>query len=83
MLSQPPESSRSIVGSMLLLSPTVGHYETLLIHGLIPGTGLEPVRPCGQEILSLLCLPVPPSRQQSGEGNRTPVHGLKTRCPNR
>ena len=27
---------------------------------LVPGAGLEPARPCEREILSLLCLPIPP-----------------------
>ena len=26
---------------------------------MVPETGLEPVRPLGQQILSLLCLPIP------------------------
>ena len=30
---------------------------------LVPGTGLEPVRPCGPSILSALCLPVSPPGQ--------------------
>ena len=29
---------------------------------LVPRTGLEPVRPCGQRILSPSCLPIPPPR---------------------
>ena len=28
----------------------------------VPGTGIEPVRDCSHKILSLACLPVPPSR---------------------
>ena len=28
----------------------------------VPGVGLEPTRPEGHEILSLACLPIPPSR---------------------
>ena len=28
--------------------------------GLVPPTGIEPVQPCGREILSLLRLPIPP-----------------------
>ena len=27
---------------------------------MVPGAGLEPARPFGQEILSLQCLPIPP-----------------------
>jgi hypothetical protein len=27
---------------------------------MVPGTGLEPVQSCDREILSLLCLPIPP-----------------------
>ena len=29
----------------------------------VPGAGLEPARPYGQQILSLQCLPIPPPRQ--------------------
>jgi site-specific DNA recombinase len=32
---------------------------------LVPGVGLEPTRPEGHEILSLACLPIPPSRLSS------------------
>ena len=28
---------------------------------MVPGTGIEPVRPLRREILSLLCLPISPS----------------------
>ena len=31
-----------------------------LREGVVPGAGLEPARPFGQEILSLQCLPIPP-----------------------
>lgn len=27
---------------------------------MVPGAGLEPARSCDREILSLLCLPIPP-----------------------
>ena len=29
----------------------------------MPAAGVEPARPCERQILSLLCLPIPPSRQ--------------------
>ena len=32
----------------------------------VPGAGLEPARPEGHQILSLTCLPIPPSRQGMG-----------------
>ena len=32
---------------------------------VVPVTGLEPVQYCYREILSLLCLPIPPHRQLS------------------
>ena len=32
---------------------------------MVPGTGLEPVRPLGRRILSPLRLPIPPSRHVS------------------
>ena len=28
----------------------------------VPGAGIEPARPYGHKILSLACLPIPPSR---------------------
>lgn len=31
--------------------------------GFVPGVGLEPTRPKGHKILSLACLPIPPSRR--------------------
>ena len=33
------------------------------LYPVLPGTGLEPVRELSREILSLLRLPIPPSRQ--------------------
>ena len=33
----------------------------------VPGVGLEPTRPKGHKILSLACLPIPPSRQKSSK----------------
>ena len=43
---------------------------------LVPGTGIEPVRPCEHEILSLGCLPVSPSgqRQDSSTTDGNPGH---------
>ena len=35
--------------------------ENVLASLLVPGAGLEPAQPNGREILSLLCLPIPPS----------------------
>ena len=32
--------------------------------GMVPLAGLEPARPCGQQILSLSCLPIPPQRHE-------------------
>lgn len=29
----------------------------------VPGAGLEPARPIGHDILSVACLPIPPSRR--------------------
>lgn len=31
-----------------------------MVHGLVRGTGIEPVHPCGYKILSLGRLPIPP-----------------------
>lgn len=40
-----------------------GEYEFNVLRLLVPGTGIEPVRPFDREILSLLCLPIsPPGR---------------------
>ncbi len=32
---------------------------------MVPREGIEPSWPCGRKILSLVCLPVPPSRQKT------------------
>src|SRR5690554_1397640 len=34
---------------------------------MVPGAGIEPARPCGREILSLLCLPISPSGHRRGK----------------
>ena len=54
---------------------------------LVPGTGLEPVRPFHgkRRILSPLCLPISPPGQMDkklggGGRNRTGVHGVAVRC---
>lgn len=46
----------------------------------VPGTGVEPVRPCGHRILSPACLPIPPpgrSLQPPGAAHRLPQTPLK------
>ena len=42
---------------------TAGFLFTRFNFDKVPPTGLEPVRPCGQQILSLQRLPVPPQAQ--------------------
>ena len=42
---------------------TAGFLFTRFNLDKVPPTGLEPVRPCGQQILSLQRLPVPPQAQ--------------------
>ena len=34
---------------------------------VVPGAGIEPARPYGHQILSLTCLPIPPSGHQRGQ----------------
>ena len=46
--------------------PTALLRDILLKGGLVPVTGLEPVQYRYREILSLLCLPIPPHRQLVG-----------------
>ena len=49
------------------MSPT--SYQLLysaIFHFVVPVTGLEPVQYRYREILSLLCLPIPPHRQLVG-----------------
>ncbi len=52
---------------------------------LVRGAGLEPARPCGQEILSLSCLPIPsPAQKQIVNGGTygscTRLRGFADRC---
>ena len=48
---------------------------------LVPVTGLEPVRPCGQGILSPWCLPIPPHRRTVIDYIRSPPKSNKTGHP--
>ena len=43
------------------------------------------VEPTVEQILSLLCLPIPPRGHKNGTAteNRTPINEMKTRCTNR
>ena len=45
-------------------------YEIKMGREVVPAAGVEPARPLERQILSLLCLPIPPSRQPSKETNR-------------
>lgn len=48
---------------------------------MVLGAGLEPARLCGQEILSLSCLPIPPPEQIGGATrDRTGVQGFAGLC---
>jgi hypothetical protein len=54
---------------------------------MVRRAGLEPARPCGQEILSLSCLPIPSSAHRLNcdkyggtYGSRTRLHGFADRC---
>ena len=66
-----------------------GGFEKNCGENLVPGTGLEPVQPCGRGILSPLCLPVPPSgrmwRRGSESNRRTrlcrPLHNHSATPP--
>ena len=37
---------------------------------IVPEIGIEPIHPCGRQILSLLRLPIPPPGPESGVGSR-------------
>ncbi len=39
------------------------------VSGLVPRTGIEPALPCGNQILSLARLPIPPSGLWGSKGN--------------
>ena len=49
---------------------------------MVPTVGIEPTV---EQILSLLCLPIPPRGHKNGTAteNRTPINEMKTRCTNR
>ena len=51
---------------------------------LVRGAGLEPARPCGQEILSLSCLPIPSPAHVNNYGGTygscTRLRGFADRC---
>ena len=53
------ERSRNTVVTLRVMSPTSCQllYSAIFTFRLVPVTGLEPVRYCYREILSLLCLP--------------------------
>ena len=55
------------LGAPRLRQRQVGHFPAALgvwqvchVKMVVPETGIEPVRPFGREILSLLCLPISP-----------------------
>ena len=50
---------------------------------LVRPPGLEPGQPHGRQILSLLCLPIPPwARLACPEGLEPPTHSLEGCCSN-
>ena len=51
--------------SLLCLSDIVLSKTILSEIEIVPRTGLEPAQPNGQQILSLSCLPISPSRHPS------------------
>ncbi len=46
----------------------------------MPGTGIEPVRPCGRGILSPLRLPISPPGQEGGAESNTRARIVKQRA---
>jgi hypothetical protein len=45
---------------------------------MVPGTGLEPVQPCGRGILSPLCLPIsPPGQKEASRYTEVSTTGRK------
>jgi hypothetical protein len=59
-----------------------------MTHRLVPPAGLEPARPCGQQILSLPRLPIPPrgrrigskARRRRGQAGSVGGSGSRLRC---
>ena len=48
---------------------------------MVPGTGIEPVRSLKRKILSLVCLPISPRRQQDEMGDYTELaHEINNSC---
>ncbi len=43
---------------------------TLRVGGFVPEIGIEPIHPCGRQILSLLRLPVSPPGREEGKGTK-------------
>ena len=43
---------------------------TLRVGGYVPEIGIEPIHPCGRQILSLLRLPVSPPGREEGKGTK-------------
>jgi hypothetical protein len=50
------------IGFTLLKMKNPYNLVAIRVLSFVPGTGIEPVRPCGHRILSPACLPVPPPR---------------------
>lgn len=53
---------------------------TVFYGALVPPAGLEPARPRGRRILSALCLPIPPQRQEKGERKQTRATTTQPQC---
>lgn len=48
---------------------------------MVPAAGLEPARPCGLEILSLLCLPFHHAGKRRDGQHSAPFAGVKGAVP--
>ena len=53
-----------------LLSIQLKKPSTLRVGGFVPEIGIEPIHPCGRQILSLLRLPVSPPGREEGKGTK-------------
>lgn len=64
--------------ALILINVTMLNVPVIEKDRMVPGAGIEPARPCGREILSLLRLPISPSGQHEAGAMslaRSPVMG--------
>ncbi len=69
----PTARFKYLLAGRSIMVEEVGVEPTMRWKWSMPGAGIEPALPEGKEILSLMCLPIPPSGHTlHTQGNRTP-----------